>query len=124
MDSYKMQRFGFIVLRFGIAAVFLWFGIQQVMHPSQWVRMLPDWAILKSLPAFFTSEKIILTNGILEIIGAVLLILNIFTRIVALLLALHLAGIAWSFGLSPTGVRDGGLAIATFSLFLLGPRAN
>ncbi len=55
MDSYKMQRFGFIVLRFGIAAVFLWFGIQQVMHPSQWVRMLPDWGYIKISSCFFYS---------------------------------------------------------------------
>lgn len=119
-----MQKFGFIVLRFGIAAVFLWFGAKQVMDPSQWTRMIPDWAILKSLPDFFTPEKIVLTNGIIEIVGAILLVLNIFTRIVALILAAHLAGIAWSFGLTPTGVRDGGLAVATFALFLLGPRPN
>lgn len=52
-----MQRFGFIVLRFGIAAVFLWFGIQQVMHPSQWVRMLPDWGYIKISSCFFYSWK-------------------------------------------------------------------
>jgi uncharacterized membrane protein YphA (DoxX/SURF4 family) len=124
MDSYKMQRFGFIVLRFGIAAVFLWFGIQQVAEPDKWTKMLPDWGFLKTLPSFFTPQKIILINGIFEIIGAVLLILNIFTRVVAFILAVHLAVITWSFGLSPTGVRDGGLTLATFALFLLGPRPN
>lgn len=124
MNTYKMQQFGFVVLRFGIAAVFIWFGAEQVMHPEKWVSMLPDWAILKSLPAFFTPQKIVLVNGLFEIVASVLLIINVFTRVAAFLLAVHLAGIAWSIGINPTGVRDAGLAIATFSLFLLGPRSN
>lgn len=116
-----MQSLGFVVLRVGLALVFIWFGSQQVLHPDKWVAFLPSWKFLYSIPAL-TPVKIVLINGIFEIVAAVLLILNRFTRIVALLLAVHLAGIAWSIGINATGVRDIGLTVATFSLFLLGPQ--
>ena len=116
--SEKMQRIGFILLRIGMALVFIWFGTEQLIQPKAWTGFVPTWAV----PSFLNVTQMVLINGLFEIVASSLLILNVFTRFVALLLALHLIGIAATIGINPIGVRDLGLAIATFSLSLLGPR--
>ena len=60
-------------------------------------------------------------NAVFEIIFASLLALGIFTRIASLLLALHMIGIVVSLGYNAVAVRDFGLMIATFTVFLNGP---
>ncbi len=117
MNRFKMQTVGLFVLRIGLALVFLWFGTQQILHPDKWTALVPIWAHV----SFLTVKQLVLLNGVLEIVAAIFLILNFWTRIVALLLALHLFSTAFSFGLNPTGVRDFGLAMSTLALFFLGP---
>jgi uncharacterized membrane protein YphA (DoxX/SURF4 family) len=56
----------------------------------------------------------------LKIIAGLMLAIGIFPRYVALLLGLHLLVISEGLGISAVGVRDIGLAFATFSLFFLG----
>jgi len=104
------------VLRFGLAAVYLWFGWQQVTDASRWITFIPEWLSIPWLPV----EKFVLINGLFEIVAAILLILNIFTRIVAFVLAVHMAGIVFSLGISATGVRDFGIGIATLALAFFG----
>jgi uncharacterized membrane protein YphA (DoxX/SURF4 family) len=69
---------------------------------------------------FGGAPVVIKLNGWLEVILGLLLLLGIWVRPVALVLALNLFSIASTFGLAPTGVRDFGLAITTFSIFLRG----
>ncbi len=111
----KLEKFAPLLLRLGMAFVFIYFGTSQLMHPEQWTTFLPGWA--SNLP--ITAVKFVLLNGLIEVIGALLLIFGIWTRLVALLLALHLFGIAATVGGS-IGVRDVGLGIATLSLFFSG----
>jgi len=59
-------------------------------------------------------------NAWFELIFGLALFFGIYTRFVSLLLALHLANIAYVVGYNPTGVRDFGLMIATLSIFLSG----
>jgi uncharacterized membrane protein YphA (DoxX/SURF4 family) len=59
-------------------------------------------------------------NGWFEISFGLCLLFGFYTRIVALFLALHLLEIMYSVGYSPIGVRDFGLTIAMFSVFLFG----
>lgn len=107
---------GRLILRLGMAAVFLFFGFSQLFNGLQWVSIVPPWAVnLFHLP----PAMIVLGNGIFEVVLAILLIIGHWIRWVALLLALHLLVIASGFGLSPTGARDFGLSVATFSLFFL-----
>ncbi len=112
----RMKNFAPSVLRFGLAFVFLWFGFSQIQNPGPWTAFLPDF--LSGLPV--RETQIVLLNGVFEIVASVLLILGAYTNIVALLLSLHLFGIAFSIGLTATGVRDLGLAISTLALSMLG----
>jgi uncharacterized membrane protein YphA (DoxX/SURF4 family) len=100
-----------------MSLVFLWFGTQQLMSPAGWTGFIPEF-VVNMLPV--SAETFVLGNGLMEIVLGIALILGIFTRPVALILALHMLGIAASIGLTPTGVRDFGLAFATTAIFLFG----
>ena len=114
----RNQKIGFEVLRLALAGVFLWFGFSQLFDSLAWVGIVPDWAVnlLHMPPAF-----IVLSNGLLEVVLGSLLALNILTRYVALVLALHLFVIAFELGLTAIGVRDFGLSFATLAIFFLAP---
>lgn len=109
---------GSLLLRFGLVIVFLWFGFSQLSNPSEWTVFLPSW--VKMVP--ISENHFVMLNGLFEVVSATLLLLGAYVRITALLLGLHLVGIAFSIGITSTGVRDFGLSIATLSLALLGSR--
>lgn len=115
MKNYS--SFSSLFLRLSLAAVVAWFGASQVFHPEQWVNLIPGWAMLFSP---FSRGILIYLNGSFEIIAALLLALGVWSRYVALLLAVHLLVIAQSFGVSPTGVRDFGLSFALLAVFFAG----
>ncbi len=110
------ERLGLAILRYGLAVVFLWFGFSQLFDGLNWVSWVPEWAVnfLNIPPAF-----IVLANGLFEVIAGALLALNIWTRWVALTLALHLLVITVEIGATAIGVRDLGLTAATLALAFL-----
>ena len=115
MKLAKIKEYSPAVLRIAMALVFFWFGITQLINPGMWVGYIPDW--LTILPA----ATFVIINGIFEIVFAALLITGIFTRIVSLVLGLHLLFIGISIGYNAVAIRDIGLALATLSVSLHGP---
>lgn len=111
-----MKKYAPAVLRIGMSAIILWFGYQQIAHTLEWTGYLPDW--VNNLPVPATS--IVYLNGLFEIASGFLLLFGLYTRIVALLLALHLFDITYVVGYTAVGMRDLGLSIATLSVFLYG----
>lgn len=61
---------------------------------------------------------LILGNAIFELLFGVALLLGLYTRLVAGILTLHLAHIVTIVGYNAIGVRDFGLTLAMFSVFL------
>lgn len=112
-----LQRYSGSVLRWGMAAVVLWFSIQQFMHADQWTAYIPDSIISLSHVSALT---IVYLNAVFEMVFGTLLMLGIWTRLAALLLALHLFDIAWTVGYGQIGARDVGLAVATLAVFMQG----
>lgn len=106
-----------IVLRVGLALVFLWFALQQLMSPDMWTAVVPDYVVSIS---HLSAKTLVYFNGIFELVFGALLLFGLFTRVAALLLALHLIEIILSVGYGAIGVRDFGLCVATFASFLLG----
>lgn len=113
-----MQLAARLVLRYSWSLLFLWFGTQQVMNPSDWVAFLPEMTGYLPMPA----EMLIQLNGWMEVCCAILLAAGLFTRVMAIILAGHLAGIAVTVG-GAIGVRDAALAAAGLSIALTGPDA-
>jgi uncharacterized membrane protein YphA (DoxX/SURF4 family) len=102
------------LLRIGLSLVFLYFGFQQLIDASGWTAYVPE--IFSSL----NPLTLVMVNGLLEVILGIFLLIGLYTRVSALVLAIHLLGIAISIGFNPLGVRDFGLALATFVVFLQG----
>lgn len=114
--TMTQEQIGLLVLRVGLAAVFLWFGFSQLFDSLNWIGWVPEWAVnLFHIPPAF----IVLANGTFEVIAGALLVANFFVRPVAILLALHLVVITVEIGFNAIGVRDFGLTMATLALALL-----
>lgn len=105
-----------VLLRCGMAIVFLYFGFSQATAPSDWTGWLPAWT--ESLPV--SQEMFIFMNGWIEIILGTALLIGFATHIAAALLALHLLAITFSLGFTQIGVRDFGLTIATATIAIVG----
>lgn len=116
------DKMGLYLLRFGLAALYLWFGFSQIFDGVAWVAWVPEWTVnLLHLP----PAMIVLLNGSFEVICGVLLAVGLFVRPVAFILALHLALITYDIGLTAIGVRDFGLTMATLALaFLSTPKTD
>lgn len=111
-----MKNLSSIILRIGIGAVIVWFGSQQLGNPTPWIGFLPSWT--NSLP--ISQINFVYLNGWFEVVAGICLIAGFYTRIAAFFLGLHLLGIVFSVGYSPTAIRDFGLTTALFSIFLHG----
>ena len=116
IDMKKYAIYAPRLVRIAIGLVFLWFGFTQLFtdnllgYVPQWVNTLPI-----SVGAFMRL------NGAFEVIFGVLLLAGFFTRIVALLLSIHLLGIALNVGYNDVMIRDLGLTLVTISILLHGP---
>ena len=106
-----------IVLRLGLTAVIIWFGTSQLMNPAQWIGIVPGWATGLS---GMSAGTIVHINGWFEIIAGLMLGIGVWTRWVALILALHLFVIASGFGFNAIGVRDFGLTASMLALAMFG----
>jgi|SRR5581483_2218511 len=113
----KLKSFSPVLLRIGLALIFLWFGTNQFTHTNDWLGFVPD--SIANLSHLSTTTLVHL-NGAFEIIFGAALLLGIFTRFVSFLLALHLLDIMFIVGLNALGVRDFGLTIATFAVWMHG----
>ena len=131
MNWQEAQKYSPLVLRWGLSFVFVWFGLNQIFSPAAFMGYLPTWAVqdqagmehmLYSMASAVPggARGILLINGIVELILGTLLAMGLCTRVAALLLSLHLLGIVLSLGYNDIAIRDVGLVLATFSIFLAG----
>lgn len=113
----KLQKYSPTILRIGLALVFLWFGVDQIIHPNAWLGFIPEWVVDLSN---ISAPTIVFLNGLFEIVFGTALLFGIFTRFVAFLLFLHMADITLMVGFDSIGVRDFGLSIAMLSIWING----
>ena len=116
--SLKAAHLAPVVLRAGLVALFLWFGLSQLTAPGNWVSWVPEWptTLLGLSPAV-----IVLLNGVFETVLGAALAVGFYTRWVSLALSLHLFFLAYELGYNDIGVRDFVLAVSTLSLSMFGP---
>ena len=105
-----------VVLRVAMALVFLWFGLNQVFDTDSWIFFLPEF--LRN----YVQEPAMLVfmNGIVEIFLGTFLLVGVYVRFSAFVLAINLSAIVIAVGYNSVGVRDFGLAVATFAIALNG----
>ncbi len=115
--SENMSKYAPVVVRVGLSLVFLWFGTQQIINTEAWTGLIPDWVTSFS---GMSAATIVYLNATFELVFGTCLLLGLFTRIVAGLLALHMLHITFTVGYGGIGVRDFGLSMAAISIFLSG----
>ena len=113
----KNKKYSIDIIRIGLALVLLWFGIDEVINPEYWFGYAPAW-LSSILP--FSLKSFFILNGTFEIIMGTLLLVGIYTRIVAFIVALHLLSITLSIGYNDVAVRDFGLTMMAVSLIFSG----
>ena len=112
----KLRPYAPVILRLGAAAVFLWFGVSQILNPVEWTGWLPSYAGNFGIE----PDNLVLFNGFFETAFGTLLFLGFYTRIAAGLLALHMAHILTVVGYGEIGVRDFALFSAALSAAFYG----
>ena len=104
------------IARWGLGIVFFLFGILQFTSPESFYGYIPAFANNFGM----SSATLILLNGILDFAIGVLLLLGIFTRIVAIVAAVHLLVIILGLGWNDITVRDIGLMIVAVAIAVHG----
>ena len=113
----KLQPFAPTLVRLGMSAVFVWFGLNQLMSPSLWTGYVPDMA---ANLVGGNVTLLVLLNGWFEVVAGLTLALGLQVRLISFLLGAHLIVISTSLGTSSIAIRDYGLSIATLSIVLAG----
>lgn len=102
---FSLHMIARLIMRIGLAIVFLWMGIDKIINPTYWIQQLP-----------IIEPYLMIIAGVQ--IAIALLFLTRFHIISALIGGFMLGGAAFTLGLTPNAVRDVGLLFACASLLL------
>lgn len=114
------KKYSTVLVRLGIAAVFLWFGIDKFIHPINWIGWVPDW--MKALIPV-SMLTFMYFHGAVETLVGVLLVVGYKVRFAALVASITIVGVLLAMigtGQAEMMLRDAGLLAASLSLFLTG----
>ena len=111
------KKYAPVIIRLGLAIVFLWFGFTQLFDQSMWLSLIPSSLVNAT---GISAKTFVIFNGIFEVGMASMLALGIRIRIVAALLFMHLIVIIGDVGINPIGVRDIGLTLGLLAIALHG----
>ena len=112
-----IEYYAATILRYGVSAVILWFSLQQFIHNGQYIGFIPDSIVAIT---HISANILVFFNALFELVFGIALVFGWQTRIVALLLALHMFDIMWVVGYGDIGVRDFGIAVAILVVFMNG----
>src|SRR3989344_5218754 len=116
---FTSSRYSYLALRLGLAAVFLWFGIDKMFHPSYWLNAWVPQGIQSLIKGFsLTGLQFIYINGIFEILVGLSLVTGVFTKIFSMLAIIFLILVLAFNGISEVTVRDFGLIGGFLAVFL------
>src|SRR5580692_1601920 len=77
----KLKPLGLLVLRLAVGASFMFHGYPKLTDPARWLKVFSGYGV----PGYFAY-----ISGILEVFGGGLLVLGLFARGAALLLAVEM----------------------------------
>ena len=104
---FTSLRFSYLALRLGLAAVFLWFGIDKMFHPAYWLNAWVPQGVQSVISKFdFGGTQFVYLNGIFEILVGLSMMTGVFTKLFAALATVFLISILIFVSLSEVTVRD------------------
>lgn len=99
-----------LVLRIGIAVVFLWFGIDKFIHPQYWLdAWVPIWVQSAVMAVRLSPQNFIILTGMFEVFVGLSLATGFFMRLFSAAGALFLVVIVVVNGIPLILVHDIGL---------------
>jgi len=104
------------VLRLGVGAIFLTFGIWQLINSTSWIGYIPGYVYSFGI----SVSLVIVLNGILDLVIGLSLVSGIYLRFFSVIGILRILVIAFSIGFNDVFVRDVGIAIALVAVYLNG----
>lgn len=111
----KNEVYSSLILRLGLAFVFIMFGIDKFIVPQNWTGYVAPF-IENMLPFSLITFMYIL--GVIEIILGTLLLLGLFTQWTAVIITLMMLSINLTIGFNDVTIRDIGLMAASLALAL------
>lgn len=116
---FQSIRHSQLALRIGLAIVFVWFGVDKLVHPQYWLDAWVPQAVQAFVSRLSVSPRDALNLlGIAEVLIALSLLTGYFTRWFAALAVMLLLGVAVTHGFSEVLIRDVGLIGALLALIL------
>lgn len=117
MDFTKWKTYAPKFARYGLAVVFLTFGVMQWADPTSWLGYLPAYA---HGMLGLSDTTLIYLNGTFDFVIGLFLALGLLIRLFGAIAFFHLLGIILSMGWNEVAVRDIGLMVVCVSVFLRG----
>ena len=107
---FTSARYSYLALRLGLAAVFLWWGIDQFRHPAFWLATwLPDSWLAAAVRLGWPGLRLIFVSAVFLTLTGLSLLADIFSKSFALLAIIFLCGLWFSTGLTVGLAADVGL---------------
>ena len=99
-----------LFLRLGLAAVFIWFGVDKFLNPEYWLNSwVPQSALLIASKVGISGIDIVYASGVFELLIGASVLSNIFIKIFSVLALIFLVVVLFTFGISEVLIRDIGL---------------
>ena len=119
MYVINSTKYSYLFLRLGLAAVFLWFGIDKFFHPSYWLNAwVPAWMLMLVGNLGISATQFIYLNGVLELLIALSMITGVFIQFFSFIASLFLVATMIISGFSEAIIRDFAMIGAFVSVFL------
>ncbi len=116
---FNSTKYSNLMIRMGLTVVFLWFGIDKMFNPQHWLGAWTPPGLITSITKFgLNGVQLIYTFGIFEILIALSLASNVFSKLFSTLAIIFLIAILVMSGFNETTIKDIGLIGALLAIIL------
>lgn len=122
---FQSLQYSNLFLRLGLAAVFIWFGVDKFLHPEYWLSSwVPQNIISLASKAGISGMDVVYASGVFELLVGASVLSNIFIKIFSVLALVFLVTVLFTFGISEVLIRDIGLMGGFLALLFWPERRN
>lgn len=114
---FQSLRYSNLFLRLGLAAVFIWFGVDKFLNPQYWLNAwIPQSALSVASKIGVSGMDVVYASGVFELLVGASVLSNVFIKIFSVLALTFLVTVLLTFGINEVLIRDIGLMGGFLSL--------